>query len=105
MHINIQKADDNVFKIGRSTGRLFKEKGVSLYKDKEISTTHAKIEIKNGQAFIIDVRSTNGTLLNGKEIEANIPIRLTHGDVICMGGSEMHVHISDLDEEENFASV
>lgn len=29
--------------MGRSTGRLFKEKGVSLYKDKEISTTHAKV--------------------------------------------------------------
>ena len=35
--------DENMFKIGRSTGRQFKEKGVSLYKDKEISTTHAII--------------------------------------------------------------
>ena len=29
--------------MGHSTGRLFREKGVSLYKDKEISTTHAKV--------------------------------------------------------------
>ncbi len=50
--------------MGRSTGKAFKEKGVSLYKDKEISTTHAKIEIRNGQAFLIDADSTNGTLLN-----------------------------------------
>ena len=31
--------------MGRSTGKLFKEKGVSLYKDKEISTTHAKVQM------------------------------------------------------------
>lgn len=107
----LEPANDNeedVFKIGRSTGRLFKEKGVSLYKDKEISTTHAKIEIKNGQAFLVDVRSTNGTLLNNVEIEAQVPLRLQNGDVICMGSSELLVQITDvgaLDEDENFASV
>lgn len=36
---------EDVFKVGRSTGRHFKERGVSLYKDKEISTTHAKVPV------------------------------------------------------------
>jgi hypothetical protein len=42
---------EDVFKMGRSTGRLFREKGVSLYKDKEISTTHARV---CALAFLID---------------------------------------------------
>lgn len=59
------QSGEDIFRMGRSTGKAFKEKGVSLYKDKEISTTHAKIELRNGQAFLIDADSTNGTLLNG----------------------------------------
>lgn len=41
--LNVQDESEDVFKIGRSTGRVFKEKGVSVYKDKEISTTHSKV--------------------------------------------------------------
>ena len=33
------------FKIGRSNGRAFKERGVSLYKDLETSTSHAQVAI------------------------------------------------------------
>jgi hypothetical protein len=87
---------DDVFKIGRSTGKLFKEKGVSLYKDKEISTTHAKVEIRNGIAFLVDANSTNGTQLNNADIEAITPLRLKDGDVITVGSTDLQVHIAIL---------
>lgn len=96
---------EDVFKIGRSTGRHFKEKGVSLYKDKEISTTHAKIEMRNGSVFLIDVRSTNGTQVNGEDLEPQAPVKLKEGDVVFMGSSEVKVSISDFDDLENVEEV
>jgi hypothetical protein len=97
--------DEDSFKLGRSTGKVFKEKGVSLYKDKEVSTAHGKIEIRNGVAFFIDTKSTNGTIVNGKMIETQQPVRLSDGDVLSVGGTELAVTITRCIEEENFASV
>lgn len=96
---------EDVFKIGRSTGRHFKEKGVSLYKDKEISTTHAKIETRNGSVFLIDVRSTNGTQVNGEDLEPQAPFKLKEGDIIFMGSTEIKLNISDFDDLENVEEV
>eukprot|EP00604_Paraphysomonas_vestita_P003828 CAMPEP_0174824098 /NCGR_PEP_ID=MMETSP1107-20130205/30556_1 /TAXON_ID=36770 /ORGANISM="Paraphysomonas vestita, Strain GFlagA" /LENGTH=92 /DNA_ID=CAMNT_0016049513 /DNA_START=246 /DNA_END=521 /DNA_ORIENTATION=- len=92
--------------MGRSTGRLFREKGVSLYKDKEISTTHAKIELRNGQVFLVDVESTNGTQLNGGDtIDPHTPLLLRDGDVITMGSTELLVSISDMTDTENISQL
>jgi pSer/pThr/pTyr-binding forkhead associated (FHA) protein len=72
-----------------------------LYKDKEISTTHAKIEIRNGQVFLTDLRSTNGTLLNNVIVEPQVPQRLKEDDKITLGTCELQVHISNFDDVEN----
>ena len=98
------------FKVGRSTGKSFKDKGLSLYKDKEVSTAHGKFEIRNGQAFFIDTLSTNGTHLNGASIKTQEPALLKDGDVMLIGSTEVSVKITIVDESndsdnENFASV
>ena len=81
-------------------GKAIKEKGVSLYKDKEISTSHAKIEIRNGLPFLVDTRSTNGTQLNNEDVEVLVPYRLQSGDVISMGSTELRVQILDGSEDD-----
>ena len=93
------ESGDDVFKIGRSTGKLFKEKGISMYKDKEVSTTHGKIETRNGHVFFTDVRSTNGTSINGNDVEEQIPVRLHDGDVIRIGSSELTIKIDSVEED------
>ena len=39
----------------------------------QVSTTHAKIELKNDQIVLVDVGSTNGTSVDGEPIEEGKP--------------------------------
>lgn len=110
------KVEDS-FKVGRSTGKAFKEKGLSLYKDKEVSTAHGKFEIRNGSGYYVDTKSTNGTQLNGSTITTQEPALLKTGDLLNIGGTEVAVIVTVTDESsegggegegedaENFASV
>lgn len=57
--------------------------------DKLTSRNHAVIQkIKNG-FFISDLKSTNGTYLNGKKIEADKYVELKPGDTISIGKSQL----------------
>jgi len=59
--------------VGRSSGKKFREKGISLPKDNEVSTTHAKIELQRDAVVLVDVGSTNGTTLDGEAVEEAKP--------------------------------
>jgi hypothetical protein len=88
------KNSEDVFKIGRSTGKAFKDKGISLYKDKEVSTAHGKIEIRNGSVYFIDTKSTNGSALNSAAVITQEPALLKDGDILSCGGTDLAVTIS-----------
>jgi len=67
--------------IGRST--VCKVKVPSFYK--KVSRQHAVLEVENGQYFITDLGSRNGTLLNGNKILANQRYTIRSTDKIVLG--------------------
>jgi hypothetical protein len=64
--------------IGRAAGC-----GVSLPDDTFVSNVHARVYERDGDVFIEDLGSTNGTLVNGASLEAATKLR--KGDRIQAG--------------------
>lgn len=81
--------------IGRSKGKKFLQRGISLFKDSEVSTCHGKFEFKAGKMFYTDTGSTNGTSFRGEAIEDNEPMELSDGLVLVFGESELEFTIVD----------
>ena len=50
--------------------------------DSSVSRKHASIESKDGRFLLQDLKSTNGTQVNGKSIDVQV---LNHGDKIRIG--------------------
>ncbi|GEM_PF-1167697 len=59
---------------------------VLAYITREERGGHFKIYIRGNRWYIEDLNSTNGTLLNGREIKGKGPQELKDGDVISPGG-------------------
>lgn len=76
--------------IGRGDGV-----GVSL-PDDEVSQQHAAVEFADGGFRVVDLGSTNGTLLNGEPVKSQA---LAHGDRLQLGG-----HVVQLVLEKHDAS-
>jgi serine phosphatase RsbU (regulator of sigma subunit) len=65
--------------------------------DQWLSRQHAEIRRRNGDYFVADLDSKNGTLLNGERVGDER--RLRHGDVISLG--EHHLTFSTIDEPDH----
>lgn len=50
-----------------------------------VSRHHARIERQNGHYYVRDLHSTNGTYVNNKRLEPDVPHVLSPGDVIRIG--------------------
>ncbi len=71
------------FEVGRSRdAELF-------LRDPEVSRRHARIEGQNGVVYLEDLKSSNGTFLNGRRIGEAIEVR--DGDEIDIGTTRLVV--------------
>ena len=82
------KIDTFPFYIGKDEAHMdfcLNATGVSRY--------HMKVDSINGEIFIADLNSTNGTYYNGTRIPVNRPVKIQQGDRIKIGLCEYTVKI------------
>lgn len=70
--------------IGRAAGC-----GVSIDYDAFTSNLHARVFRRDGEVWVEDLGSTNGTLVNGKRLAK--PVRVRKGDHLQVGGTVFEV--------------
>jgi len=58
---------------------------------KGVSRLHAAIKVGSKRIVIMDLRSANGTRVNGQKIVPNVEYPLKHGDVIALGKLKMQI--------------
>ena len=80
--------------VGRSRNKGFRTKGISLHKDLEVSTTHGCFELVNGAICFTDQSSTNGTWVNGEELQPYDPFQICDGTEITCGQTAMKTTLS-----------
>ncbi|MDQ6766302.1 MAG: FHA domain-containing protein [Candidatus Eremiobacteraeota bacterium] len=56
-----------------------------VFDDSTVSKEHARLRLEGRSAFVEDLHSTNGTLVNGRAIDG--PTRLRRGDRIGLGAN------------------
>ena len=77
--------------------------------DGRVSRPHARIQLRpDGSYELVDLRSQNGTFLNGKRLEANQPRLLRDGDRIKIVEQELifhHANSAARDDENTLTTV
>jgi hypothetical protein len=90
---------------GTGPSELFLENGVNtigrlpdnvlcLFDDRYISGFHAQIVVDGSLYRLIDLNSTNGTLLNGIRLTPSEEISISDGDEIALGSAEYRLDVA-----------
>ncbi|MFZ6027552.1 MAG: FHA domain-containing protein [Chloroflexota bacterium] len=66
---------------------------IALPKDGGLSQQHARFDVHEGRLAVVDLKSHNGTWVNGKRITA--PVFLKHADRILVGGTVFRLRVGN----------
>ena len=58
------------------------------------STRHASIQCNDTQITVSDMKSTNGSYVNGRRIDPNVPTPLNDGDKVRFGGYTVYLMVA-----------
>ena len=83
-HKGAEFAVSDEMTVGRAPGC-----GISLPDDTFVSQLHARIFRRDGDVFVEDLGSTNGTFLNDKKVTSAVPLR--KGDKVKFGGTTLEL--------------
>lgn len=72
-------------------------------KEGKISRQHAQVFFEKGQWLIKDLGSRNGTLLNGKRIEAPAELSQDNEVVLFEGGPPVRIYVHSIEDETQLA--
>src|SRR5258708_1190624 len=62
-----------------------------VIEDRGLSRRHAVFEVENGDVWVTDLGSTNGTQINGQSVSRRSRIR--HGDEVAIGSVLAYLHV------------
>jgi len=83
-----------VFEGGGTIGRAPGNDWVLPDPEQIVSSRHASISLEAGSYVLTDLGSTNGTLVNGRELPKGGRVALNHGDTLVIGNYEIAVAVS-----------
>lgn len=70
--------------------------------DPSVSKAHAEFTLVDDRVEVRDLRSSNGTWVNGKKIDGGKGTRLASGDTVMLGGAMVLVHSPEVRDAEEY---
>jgi phage tail-like protein len=91
----------HTFEIHTGPNLIGRQAGLALQLDQQkISRQHARIDCDGQECILTDLASANGTRLNGKKLQPQVPYRLDLGAVIAIGDFTLILEQARIDVPE-----
>ena len=81
--VQTESGDFTEYELTKPTSSIGRQPGNDIVlQTSAVSRYHAQLEVAEGQVFLVDLGTVNGTFVNDSQIEPNSRVSLDDGDVI-----------------------